>query len=71
MECEKNPITTETLIIKKTIGSLFKLILKNLYKKICKEKYIKKKEIEFNITCIWNTLILNMIYVVKYNNCAF
>tara|TARA_B100001123_G_C15339520_1_gene1034213 strand:+ start:653 stop:811 length:159 start_codon:yes stop_codon:yes gene_type:complete len=52
VECEKNPITTETLIIKKTIGSLFKLILKNLYKKICKEKYIKKKEIEFNITCI-------------------
>ena len=34
-------------------------------------KYIKKKEIEFNITCIWNTLILNMIYVVKYNSFFF
>ena len=28
---------------------------------------LKKKTIEFNITCIQNTLILNMIYVVKYS----
>ena len=42
MECEKNPITTETLIIKKTIGSLFKLILKNLYSKITENYFLVK-----------------------------
>ena len=54
-------------IISKIMESLLELILKNLYKKICRAKYAKKKIIEFNITCIQNASILNIVYIVKLN----
>ena len=52
IEYEENPITTEIPKINKTITSLFRLILKNLYSKTCREKYTKKRKIKFNIACI-------------------
>ena len=49
------------------VESLLRFIFKNLYKKICRAKYAKKKIIEFNITCIQNASILNIVYIVKLN----
>ena len=43
IEYEENPITTEIPKINKTITSLFRLILKNLYNKTCRKKYINEK----------------------------
>ena len=40
--------------INKIKENLLIFIFKNLYKKICKKRYNKKKIIKFNMTCILN-----------------
>ena len=35
------------------------------------EKYAKKKIIELKSICILNLWILNVVYIVKPNNCTF